>query len=124
VVTDDKGDAPMVTDFMWRLIGLVLTGAGGALAWFFGFRPLQEARAGAAEVSYSVKLFVAAPLAIVLGLALLIGGARLGALVGGPPRTREQHLATWPLVIVATAAGLAAWWWFDGELRALGYVHR
>lgn len=114
----------MAADLRWRLIGLMLVGGGAALAWFFGFRPLQDARAGAAEVSYSVKLFVAAPLAIVLGVALLLGGARLGALVGGPPRTRAQHLATWPLVIVALAAGLAAWWWFDGELRALGYVSR
>src|SRR5262245_35110282 len=105
----------MTADLRWRLIGLMFVGAGGALAWFFGFRPLQAARAGAEEVSYSVKLFVAAPLAIVLGLALLLGGARLGALVGGPPRTRAQHLATWPLVLIGAAAGLAAWWWFDGE---------
>lgn len=114
----------MLVDLKWRLIGLIFVGAGGAMAWFFGFRPLQEARTGAAEVSYSVKLFVAAPLAIIVGLTLLIGGARMGALVGGPPRTRAQHFATWPLVIVALAAGLAAWWWFDGELRALGYLNR
>ena len=86
----------MLADFKWRLIGLAFVVSGGALAWFFGLRPLQEARAGAAEVSYSVKLFVAAPLAIVLGLALLIGGARLGGAGRRPaadPGAAPRHLA-------------------------------
>jgi hypothetical protein len=105
-----------------RLLGIAFIAAGAALAWFFGLRPLQQAAAGAREISYDVKLFVAAPLAIVAGLCLLIGGAPVGEAFAGPPRGRRQHLIVWPMFAVAMAAGGLAFWWFDARLHALGYV--
>ena len=112
-------------DLFWRAMGLALIGIGAALAWFFALKPLAEARAGTvAEVSYSIKLFVLAPMVLVLGLFMLLGGERIAPLVTGPPRTRGQHLVVWPLLIVAAGAGLAGFLWFDGELRALGFLRR
>lgn len=104
-----------------RLLGLMLVAVGLGLAWFFGLKPLEEARAGAAEVSYSMKLFIAAPMAMVFGIFLLVGGASVADVVTQPPRTKRQHMIVWPLFAVALAAGGLAWWWFDAQLRVLGY---
>lgn len=112
----------MSTGLKSRLLGVVLIAMGAGLAWFFGLRPLQEAAAGAKEVSYSLKLFVAAPLAIVAGLFLLVGGAPVGEAFSGPPRTKRDHLIVWPMFVLAMAAGGLAWWWFDARLHALGFV--
>ena len=108
-------------DVKARLIGLAVAAAGVGLAWFFGFKPLEEARAGAQEVSYSIKMFLIAPMAIVFGLFLAIGGAQVADVVMAPPRTTRQHLIVWPLFVLALAAGGLAWWWLDGQLGALGY---
>ena len=110
------------SDLFWSAFGLALIGAAAAIAWFCALKPLQEARAGTAPmVSYSMNMFVGAPLVIILGVFLLVGGAGVAPLIVGPPRTREQHLVVWPMMIIAFAAGFAAWWWFDGQLHALGY---
>ena len=113
----------MNANVKWRLIGLAFLAGGVATAWFFGLRPLQMAEAGAREVSFQPKLFVAAPLAIVLGLFLIGGGAAVGELVAGPPRTRRQHILVWPMLLIALAAGGAAYWWYDARLHALGFVN-
>jgi hypothetical protein len=105
-----------------RLLGIVLIGAGLALAWYFGLGPLREAQAGATEVSYSVKLFVVAPMAVLSGLVLLVGGASVADAITHPPRTRRQHLIVWPLFAASLAVGGLAYWWFDAQLHALGYV--
>jgi hypothetical protein len=108
-------------DMKARLIGLAVVAVGVALAWYFGFKPLEEARAGAQEGSYSIKMFLVAPMAIVFGLFLLIGGARVADVAMEPPRTRRQRLIVWPLFALALAAGGHAWWWLDAQLGALGY---
>lgn len=104
-----------------RLIGIVMIAFGAALGWYFGLKPLEEARAGAQEVSYSLKLFIAAPLAIVGGLFLLIGGTAVGEAFSGPPQGTRQHLIVWSAFAIAIVAGGCAWWWFDAQLSALGY---
>jgi hypothetical protein len=111
----------MAAGLMARLVGLVMVGIGVGLAWFFAWRPLAEAQAGVQHASYSTKVFFVAPLAIVYGLALLIGGAPVRALIAGPPRTRRQHLAVWPLFALAIAAGVLAYYWYQGQLHALRY---
>jgi len=105
-----------------RLIGVAMIALGVGLAWFFGLKPLQEARAGAAEVSYSMKAFIVAPMAAVAGLFLLVGGPSVQAAMLSPPRTKAQHLIVWPMFAAALALGFLAWWWFDSQLRAIGYV--
>src|SRR4051812_34011932 len=105
-----------------RLFGLLLLAAGIGLSWFFGLYPLQQAEAGAARISYDVKIFVAGPMMLAAGLLLLFGGARVGRAFAGPPRTRAQHLFVWPTFVLVLAAGGLAYWWFTERLHALGYV--
>ena len=112
----------MNANLKWRLIGGLFVAGGVALAWFLALRPLQMAEAGAREISFQPKLFVAAPLAIVLGLFLIAGGEAVGELVKGPPRTPRQHLLVWPMFALALAAGGLAYWWYDARLHALGFV--
>lgn len=118
----------MAGNLKWRLIGLVLIALGGAVAWFFGLGPIEEARAGAQRVSYDMRVFVAAPFAIVIGLFLLAFGERIGPMISGPLAGRTQTASAGQKVLVlmmlliAGAASLGAWWWFDNEVRALGYV--
>ena len=105
-----------------RLTGFVLVAIGVGLAWFFAWRPLAQAQAGVPEVSFQTKVFLAAPLIIVYGLALLIGGAPVRALIAGPPRTRQQHLIVWPLFAAALALGGLAYYWYQEQLHALHYL--
>ena len=102
--------------------GLLFLAAGLGISWFFGLYPLQQAQAGAAQIKYDVKVFVAGPMLAASGLMLLVGGARVGRAFSGAPRTREQHLLVWPVFAVAMAAGGLGFWWFSAQLRALGYV--
>ena len=112
----------MNPNLKWRLIGFFFLAGGIALAWFFALRPLQLAQEGAKQVSFQMKLFVAAPMAMVLGLFLIVGGAAVGELVAGPPRTRRQHLLVWPMFGLALVAGGIGYWWFDARLHELGFV--
>jgi len=59
----------MATGLKARLIGLVLVAVGGGFAWFFAWRPLAEAQAGAQQISFPTKVFFLAPLAVVFGLS-------------------------------------------------------
>jgi len=104
-----------------RIIGLAAIAGGLALGWFFGMAPLEEARAGAERVSYDIKLFIVAPMLVLMGIFLLVGGAPVLDSFSGPPRTRRDHLLVWPMFVAALAVGGIAWWWFDGQLSALGY---
>lgn len=113
----------MSANLKWRLIGAALIALGAAVAWFFALGPLRDAQAGASQVSYEIKAFVAAPVAIVTGLFLVVGGAAMGELVTGMPRTRQQRLWALAAVALALAAGFGAWWWFEGELQRLGYLN-
>jgi hypothetical protein len=112
----------MATGLKARLIGLAMVGIGVGCVWFFALRPLAEAQAGVQQVSFPMKVFFVAPLIIVYGLALLIGGAPIHALISGPPRTARQHLIVWPLFAVGLALGGLAYYWYQAQLHALGYL--
>lgn len=109
----------MGRDISVRLGGLLAIAAGGAVFWFFILLPLQQAQAGAAEISYSNKAFLLVPLCAVFGLAFLIFGSRFEY------RTEDHRnftLGGWlafGLAVVLTGLG---WWWFDQQFTALGYV--
>ena len=124
-----KGAHGHIRDLKWRLIGLVFVAPGVAVAWIFGLGPLREAQAGAKQVSYEIKAFVAAPFAVVIGLFLIGGGAAVGEMIGGPlagrfrTATGGHKLLALAMLGVGAAASFLAWWWFDAELHRLGYVN-
>jgi hypothetical protein len=91
------------------------------MAWFFGVHPLEQARAGAQEVDFSIKAFVAAPLFIVAGLALMLGGRPVAEAFSGPPVGKQQHAIVWTTFGIGIAASGAAFWYFQNALSALGY---
>ncbi len=105
-------------DLKARLAGLALIALGAALGWFFALRPLEEARQGAPEVSYSLKIFLIVPLCIIFGAAFVVKGSSLSY------RNVERQTFTptgwflFGLVAFATATGF---WWFKEQFSALGY---
>jgi hypothetical protein len=105
-----------------RLVGLVVLAIGGAMCWFFGYLPLQQAEAHAANIEYNPKIFLLGPMLLVCGVMLTLGGRAAASLVFSPPRTRRQHLFIWPFFAFCVAVGGLTWWWFDAKLHALGYV--
>ena len=104
-----------------RLLGLVAIAAGVGVGWYFGLGPLREAQAGAPSVRFDVKAFIFAPMAVVTGLFLVVGGRRVAEACNGPPRGLEQNLIVWTMFALAMAAGGVGWMWFHAELDALGY---
>jgi hypothetical protein len=109
---------------MWpRTIGLAMVAGGVALGWFFGLKPLWDAEAGLVrEVQVGMKLFLVAPMCILFGAMLLIGGRSVGESFAGPPQTARDHWLIWPAFAVACAAGFGAWWWMEQRLEAIGFV--
>ena len=104
-----------------RLIGLVIIALGLGIGWFFGWHPLQQAWVGAKNVEYSIKAFLAAPMLVVAGLFLLLGGAPVLRAFSGPPQGRQQHAIVWSVMALALAAGGFGFWWFQAQLDLLGY---
>lgn len=109
-----------------RLLGLAMLALGAAVAWLFGVQPLLDARAGAAEVALQQQLvpgaFLVAPMAAMVGLFMIVGGGRVGAVMMRPPRSRGDHLIVWPMFATSLAAGGLGWLWIEGQVAMLGYV--
>lgn len=109
----------MAQDIKLRLAGLGFIAFGLVLGWFFALGPLREAQAGAAEISYSTKVFILVPFCIVFGIAFLLFGERYSY------RNVEKKSLTaagWITFAIAAALAAAGWWWFDQQFTALGYV--
>ena len=109
----------MNTDIRCRLGGLLALAVGLGAGWWGILLPLAAARAHSPEVSYSTKVFVFVPLAIVFGLFFVIVGDRV------PYRkTEAQNLtaAGWLLLTVAGIASLAGFFLFKQQFAALGYA--
>lgn len=102
-----------------RLGGVLALAVAAGFGWFFIWEPLQAARAGAAEVHYSIKAFVLVPFAAVFGLFFVIFGNSV------PYRNVEKQTPTaagWLLFAIAALAGGLGFWWFDREFDRLGYA--
>ena len=104
-----------------RIVGLLLIAAGLACGWFFILGPLHQAQAHAPEVSYNLKSFILAPLLVVGGIALLLGGPPVAEAFVGKPEGRQQIAITVVTALIAFALSGLGWWWFDGQMTALGY---
>lgn len=108
----------MTSDLKHRLGGVLSLAIGLAATWWGILLPLAAARAHAAEVSYSTKVFVLAPLAIVFGLFFLVVGDKV------PYRRSEaQNFTTagWILMAVVAASSAACFFLLQQQFSALGY---
>lgn len=109
----------MAQDIKLRLAGIAFMVGGAALGWFFVLGPLRDAQAGAAEISYSTKIFILVPFCLVFGLAFLLFGERFEY------RNAERKnftMAGWIAFAIAAALSAGGWWWFEQQFAALGYV--
>lgn len=104
-----------------RLIGVGTLALGLGMGWFFGVNPLQAMRDGAAHVEYQLKIFILAPMLLVAGMFLIVGGSPVLQAFSGPPKGRQQHLIVWCMLALAVLTGGLAFWWLQAEMRSLGY---
>jgi hypothetical protein len=109
----------MGQDIRYRLGGLLSLAVGAGAAWFFLLMPLQEAQAGAPEVSYQLKAFLLVPLCVVFGLGFLFAGSRLQYRTEDHKNLTVIGWVLFAIVVVLTGAG---YFWFDQQFSALGYV--
>lgn len=81
---------------------------------------MAEAQHGASSVSYSLKLFMIVPFALIFGAIMLIGGPE-AAEIFQDTQTRKLKPSGWLLALVCFALAGAGYWWFDAQMTALGY---
>ena len=104
--------------WIYRLGGLLCLVIAVAAGWWGIWLPYQQAMAGAAEVQYSLKVFVLAPAALIFGLFFVIFGDSV------PYRDAEAQKLTsagWALMAIVTLASGACFWWFKQAFETLGY---
>lgn len=109
----------MLQDMKTRVGGLALIAVGAALGWYFVLGPLDEARRGVPEISYSLKIFLIVPLCLIFGAAFLVMGSRLSY------RDQERKTLTltgWILFALIALATAAGFWWFKEQFSTLGYM--
>jgi hypothetical protein len=123
-VTEEHADARpsmLSYDLLVRLMALGSLAAGVGLGWFLILRPLEQARAGAPEVSTSIKgAFILVPFLLVLGVVYLIGGEAVKYRDESvhPPR---PLLMFWMIMILVLAVGGGLFWYTEAQFAALGY---
>jgi hypothetical protein len=124
---DNEGTAEAVQpgglsyDLLVRLTALGSLVAGTALGWFLIWRPLEQARAGAPEISMSINgAFVLVPVLLVFGIVYLIGGERVKYRDESvhPPRPLPM---LWVMMVMMLVIGGALFWYTQAQFAALGY---
>jgi hypothetical protein len=110
----------MSLDIKARIGGIFLVALGVVMAWFFILGPLQEARNGAEDVSYSLKIFVAVPACVIAGLAFLVRGSNL---VYRNVEGKTLTAVGWAMFAVVALLTAAGYWWFQQQFAALGYSY-
>ena len=93
----------------------------GGFAIYQGMiKPIQDATEGAASVSISEKLSMAGVVGVVLGLALLVGGARVASITHPEPgKSRTTGIIILGALVVL---GSIAFYLVKSHLQSLGYV--
>src|SRR5262245_43623055 len=92
-----------------RLFGLGLIALGALFAWFFVYLPVKAGPTGLVG-TVPLKALVFVPLAVIIGLGLLLGGAPVLVAFQSRQRTRRQWVIVWTLLSSATVfTGLGYW---------------
>jgi hypothetical protein len=90
----------MTEDLRIRLGGLLSLAAGLPLGWYFILRPLQQARAGAAEVTMHINAaFVLVPMLLIFGAAFVVGGENARYRDVTKPGGRGRLLLVGPITV-------------------------
>lgn len=109
----------MTADVKYRLGGLLCLIAFVGFGWWGIWQPLQAAQAHAAEVRYSLKIFVLVPALLVFGLFFLIGGARWSY---RDAANRKLTAIGWGLMVAVVVISGLSFWWLQRTFDALGYT--
>lgn len=105
----------------FRLLGVVFLIGGLLAGWFWGLGPLREAQAHVPVVKYDKNMFMAVPVAIMIGLTLILGGEEVWDIVNGPPTSKRVWIWRIAGLAIALPIALLSANWFDGQMKALGY---
>lgn len=109
------------SDPVVRLLGLGSLALAAGLGWFFIWRPLEQARAGAPEVELTLNAgFVLVPFLLVAGVVYLLGGSRVKYRDTSvhPPKPLAMF---WVMMVLVLAVAGALFWYVQSTLSALGY---
>lgn len=107
-----------MNDLKIRLMGVLLLAIGLVLGWHGVLRPIENAWAGVAEVSYQPNVFLLVPASLIFGFGFALYGERLNY------RNAEKQTLTalgwlmFAVVAVLTAVGFG---WFKLQISAVGY---
>jgi hypothetical protein len=109
---------PGSSDLKTRLAGAVMLIAGAVLAYFSVYEPLQAAARHEEKVSISLKGAILCPLALLMGLALLILGKQSTEVFG----TRERATPfAWIFGVILVLLGFGLYFYVRSILENQGY---
>jgi hypothetical protein len=100
-----------------RVLGLFMLAVGFGLGYLCVYKPLEDAKSGAAEVSLSLKGAFLVPMCLI-GVLYLTMGERTTAIMG----TREKPKPAAAVIgILLALAGVGLYLWLRSVLEAHGY---
>lgn len=95
---------------------------GGFFIYQYMIKPMQEGAAGASHVNLSLKACGVAVFFVVFGLALILGGEPVAAVLR--PAPGDSRVAAFMAGGVIAAIGIGAFFLIKSHLESLGYVFR
>ncbi len=101
-----------------RLLGLFMLLCSAVFSYTAIYMTLEKAAQHAAAVSFNTKLVVIIPVTAVLGLVLLLFPAARAKLWN---EQKKLTVLGWVLVPLFVGLGFALQYYFEQQLRALGY---
>lgn len=101
-----------------RLGGLLCLLLAAAVGWWGIWLPLQDAASAAPTIKSTTTPFVLVPLATVFGLFFLLFG---DSVPYRDPARQTFTKAGWVLMLLATLASGAGFWWYQTRIAELGY---
>jgi hypothetical protein len=101
------------------MLGLVMLGCAGVIAYFSIYSPLQAAARHSEKVSLSMKGAIMCPVIGVVGVMFLAMGDGAKAIFG--TRGQKPSWIGWVIGGVLLVAGVFLYLWLRSELRRQGY---
>ena len=112
-------EASQTNPLRTRLLGLFMVLCAALLSYTSIYRTLEKAWQHAGTITFSTKAVVLIPISGALGLALFLFPQTQPMLWNDGKRLTTLG---WVLVLVFAGAGFALQYYFEQQLRALGYT--